>query len=208
MSSDYDLLVQWRAGDGAAGNALFDRHVGAIYRFFRTKVAGELDDLVQATFEASLQSESKFRSDAPFRAFLYGIARNVLRSHYRKLTRRREVPDFSVESVADFDDSPSQVIAERREHRVLLEALRRIPLDLQIVIELHYWERLPGSEIATVLDAPEGTIRTRLRRARQLLEQRVREIAESPEVLESTVDNLERWAASLREDVAREARLR
>ena len=208
MSSDYELLVQWREGDGAAGNALFDRHVGAIYRFFRTKVAGEMDDLVQATFEACLKAEDKFRPDAPFRGFLYGIARNVLRSHYRKQQRRNEVPDFSVESVADFEDSPSQVIAERREHRVLLEALRRIPLDLQIVIELHYWEQLAGSAIAAALDTPEGTIRTRLRRARQLLEQRVREIAESPEVLESTLDNLERWAASLREDVARDARSR
>ena len=59
--------------------------------------------------------------------------------------------------------------AQHEEQRLLLEALRRIPLDLQIAIELHYWEGMSGPDLAQVLDIPEGTVRSRLRRAREPL---------------------------------------
>jgi RNA polymerase sigma-70 factor (ECF subfamily) len=81
----------------------------------------------------------------------------------------------------------------------LLHALRRLPMDHQITLELYYWENLSGSELAEVLEVPEGTVRGRIRRAKTLLEASLAELAESPQQLESTVANLEGWALSLRD---------
>ena len=80
---------------------------------------------------------------------------------------------------------------------MLLEALRRIPLDYQIAVELFYWEGLTGSEVASALGVPEGTVRTHLARGRKALAERMAEL-EPAELVQSTMDDLERWAASLR----------
>jgi predicted RNA polymerase sigma factor len=82
---------------------------------------------------------------------------------------------------------------------VLLQALRRIPMDHQIVLELYYWERMTAAEVARVLDVPEGTARTRIRRAKQLLEEQMARLVADKQLLESTLVNLDAWAASLRD---------
>jgi len=81
----------------------------------------------------------------------------------------------------------------------LLEALRRLPLDLQIAIELHYWEGMTVREIALVVDAPEGTIKRRLQRARARLEAIIRELADSDVLANSTIGDLAGWARQLQE---------
>jgi len=53
---DLVMLDRWRAGDSAAGNALFHRHFEAVYRFFERKTDGDIDDLVQETFLACLHT--------------------------------------------------------------------------------------------------------------------------------------------------------
>ena len=69
-------------------------------------------------------------------------------------------------------------------------------------MELYYWEALTGAELGLVLDVPEGTARTRLRRAKQLLEEAMTELAESPEQLRTTMGDLEAWARGIRDEVA------
>lgn len=204
MRPDAELLYAWRDGDARAGGELFERHYAAIYHFFRDKVRGELDDLVQQTFSRCASSRDRIENAESFRAFVYGIARNVLREHY-KATRRGEWVDLESVSVADLGVSPSAMMSEVREHRLLLEALRTIPLDHQIAIELFYWESMTAKEIAVVLSIPLGTAKTRLRAARRVLESRMRELADSQEVLQSTLDNLQRWSSSLREYLLSEA---
>ena len=91
------------------------------------------------------------------------IARNTLYTHYRG--RSAEPPDFAVSSIAELAPSASSVLAAAGRQRTLLEALRSIPLQFQVVLELSFWERLTAAEIGEVVGAPEGTVRTRLRRA-------------------------------------------
>lgn len=202
MSDDGELFAAWSAGDREAGAQLFDRHFAALYRFFRNKVRTGADDLVQATFLACVEAPQAFRREGSFRGFLFGVARNLLGKHYRTLLRRDGRVDPGVTSLHDLAPGPSEVVAERAEQRLLLAALRRLPLDAQLVLELYFWESMTAPEAAAVLVVPEGTVRTRLRRAKQLLTARLAELASSRELLHSTLTDLEGWARSLREQLS------
>ena len=92
---------------------------------------------------------------------------------------------------------PSRAVAARQEQQLLLQALRRLPIEMQVALELFYWEELTVAEIAEVLETPVGTVKSRLQRARARLDQVIAELAESEDLLRSTVDNFERWAREL-----------
>jgi RNA polymerase sigma factor (sigma-70 family) len=202
MVTDAELLEQWHAGDAAAGNQLFERHFEALYRFFRNKVDDGIDDLLQETLLACVRGRERFRGDASFRTYLFAIARNVLYDHWTHRARRAADVDIGELSIEAMSTSPSGVLARAAEHRLLVRALRAIPLELQVVLELHFWEDLSGPELAIVLDVPEGTVRSRLRRAREQLEARMVELADDQRILSSTQSGLETWASGLKALVA------
>ena len=204
MSSDLDLLQAWSEGDARAGNELFNRHFDAICRFFANKVSDDVDDLIQKTFLACVEGRERFRGDASFRSYLFGVARNVLRRYYRDKRYQKIRFDELESSVHDLAPGASLLIAEKREQELLLHALRQLPLDHQITLELYYWESMSGRELGEVLGIPEGTVRGRIRRAKELLEGKLEELARSPGELKSTMANLDGWAKDLRE-VARGA---
>lgn len=197
---DLELLEAWRGGDARAGTALFERHFENLYRFFRNKAEGAVDDLIQQTFLRCVESRDRIRGESSFRTYLFTIAHHELYAFWRKRARE-EITDFSERSVEDLATSPSGVVARHREQQLLLSALRAIPLELQVVLELHYWEELSGPELAEVLAIPEGTVRSRLRRGREALEEKMKSLGAEPSLLTSTLTDLDRWAASLRAGV-------
>jgi len=202
---DVELLEAWRGGDRRAGEQLFERHYDVIRRFFRNKLEFGVDDLIQQTFLACVESRERIRGDSSFRTYLFAVAANLLRKHLRSLYRHGDRLDFGVTSLHDLGPSPSVVLDGRQEQRLLLDALRRIPLDHQIILELYYWERLTSAEIARVLDVPHGTARTRIRRAKQLLLEQVQALQGDRPLVETTVADLDAWAASLHGRVDRPA---
>lgn len=206
MATDFELLDAWKGGDKAAGNALFQRHFDSVCRFFRNKVGEGVDDLIQRTFLACVESRDKFRKEASFRTYLFTLARNELYAHFKRSRRLRERVDPLVTSVHDLGPSAAAIVAQRKEQRLLLEALRRIPVDHQIALELYYWEGMSAAQLGRVLSTPEGTIRTRIRRAKALVEAALRELDASPEQLRSTLADIDGWARSLREAVDPEAK--
>lgn len=199
MEDDFSLLEAWQAGDADAGNRLFHRHFDRVSWFFQNKVSDGLEDLIQETFLACVESRDKFRRESSFRAFLLGVANNVLRSHYRKRARSDARLDFGVTSARDLNPSPSTIVAKKAETKLLLKGLRAIPLDSQVLLELYYWERLSGPELAEALEVPEGTVRTRLRRARQLLQKAIEQLAQSEGTALTTIQGLEEWAREIKE---------
>lgn len=201
MKSEADLLASWRDGDKAAGKELFGRHYEAVARFFRNKVGTEAPDLVQKTFLGCLESMERFRGSGSFRSFLFAVAYRQLCKHYRSRTAERARFDVGSVTAYDLDPTPSRVLAQRREQRLLLEGLRRIPIAYQVVLELHYWEQMSATEIASALEDPVGTVKSRIRRGRALLEEQFAVLAGSGPELQSTVGNLEQWAAQLRDQV-------
>ncbi len=200
--ADLELLERWRAGDRAAGNSLFTRHFRPLFRFFRTKVGDDVaEELTQVSFLACVDGRDKFRGASSFRTYLFAIGRNQLFMYFRKRGRQKETTEFQTMSMVDLGAGPSTIVAAKEEQRLLLRALRRIPVDFQIAVELYYWEGMATAEIATVLEVPPGTVRSRLTRAREHLSEQMRIIAENPDLAESTIADFERWAASLKDAI-------
>ncbi len=197
-TSDVELLQAWKAGDSAAGGALFERHFDAVARFFRNKVDGSIDDLVQKTFLGCVEGREGVRGDSGFRPYLFGVARNVLHNHWRgRVSGLRQV-EFEDASVVQLGGSPSSAFARDQGQLTMLNALRRIPLEAQVVLELCYWEQMTGVEVAAVLEIPVGTAKTRIRRARQLLQARLVDLAARRVPLHTTQTRLETWARGVR----------
>ena len=204
MATDFELLDAWRTGDRGAGNTLFERYFDPVCRFFSNKVHHNIDDLIQRTFLGCVEGRDRFQKQASFRTYLFAVAHNVLRAYFRERRRgdEQDAPGGLDDDSRDEDSpSPSSVVANHQEQRLLLEALRRIPLDYQLVLELYYWEGLNSREIADMDDSPESTIRTRLRRAKERLEKRLEELADSPLLARETASNLDGWARHLRDQL-------
>jgi RNA polymerase sigma-70 factor (ECF subfamily) len=199
--SDGELLAAWQAGDRRAGAGLFDRHFRAVARFARAKVWSEeeVDDVVQATFLACLEAPEQFRGEGSLRGYLLGIAWHKLQKLYGH--KARSPVDVAEVSVHDLGPGPSTAVARRAEQRLLLAGLRRLPLQFQVVLELSFWEEMTAAAIGAALGEPEGTVRTRLRRAKELLAGQLKRLGAAPNLLESTVSDLEGWARSLRAEL-------
>lgn len=197
MMSDAELLEAWRAGDQRAGRALYERHASAVARFFENKVRTGVADLVQQTFLGLVESRDRVRDPDKLRPYLLGIAFRVFREHLRKQARGREV-DLDAETSATLEPGPSTIAAHRREQRLLLEGLRRIPLRHQIMLELYYWEELNTAQIAALVGVSSSAMRSRLSAARASLERALAELAHSQAELEQTTAGLDRWARELR----------
>lgn len=207
VNDDFELLERWRGGDRQAGSTLLRRYFESLYGFFRGKTDGDVEDLIQRTFLACVEAKERVRDDGSFRGYLFTIARHELYRHFRK--RQREPVEIGSMSLAQLGSSLGALAARRQEEQLLLAALRQIPLDLQIALELHYWEELTTSELATVLAIPAGTVKSRLRRAREALRHALTAMqradpAASPAVAE-TLDNFDHWVRSVRSLLGRAA---
>lgn len=166
--SDLDLLSAWCDGDRRAGNDLLERYWEPLQRFFVNKVDDEVEDLVQRTLMACVRHQARLAEARSFRAYLFRIARNELYDHLSR--RARHKVDFTVASILDLGTSASAKLDARIRHERIRIAMKHLPVDLQVALELHYWEDLSGSELAEALDLPLGTVKSRIRKAKQELE--------------------------------------
>ena len=155
------------------------------------------EDLVQRTFAACVEGRDRFREDATFRTYLYGIAHNLLCEYFRDKRRSLEELDLEKVSIVDLGASPMSLLAARSDERLLLHALRQIPLASQVILELCYWEQMTGAELGQFLGVPENTARSRLRKARKQLEATMAALAHGP-VDDGSIRDLDQWAARLR----------
>lgn len=203
MNDDNDLLERWRAGDNDAGQALFHRHFKSICRFFENKISDDIDELVQATFLACVRSRDRFQNRCSFRTYLFTIARNELYQHLRRQHQVDQRLDFGVTSLADLKVTPRTRIAEGEDRQRLLRALRRLPVEQQLLLELHYWEDMAPAELAQVFDVAHATARTRLFRARAALRELMEQLSGQPLPEHETVESLDAWARALRAEWAR-----
>jgi RNA polymerase sigma-70 factor (ECF subfamily) len=199
--ADQELLLAWAWGSSDAGRAFYRRMFPVLNRYFANKLGSDADveDLIQRTFLACMDARGRFLARSTVRSWLVGIGHNLLCEHYRH--KRRTTADFdaSRSSLRDLADGPSTLLGKVREEQILLDALRSIPLDLQFVLELYYWENMSGPMLAEFLDIPEPTLRSRLRRAKLQLTDAIVASGGAPPGL--TEDALDARARKVREAV-------
>lgn len=147
---------------------VFDRHFGAIHRYLRRRVGSHIaDELASEAFAQAFEHRKRFDRDRPdARPWLYGIAHNLLRHHYRDEERALRAYARSVEvEAAEPEDAVDPEVAK------LLAELSPGERDVLLLVA---WAELEYSEVAEALGIPIGTVRSRLNRARA----RVRELLE------------------------------
>jgi RNA polymerase sigma factor (sigma-70 family) len=160
--------------DPAAFAVIFDRHAGVIHRFLLRRVEpGEADGLLGEVFRIAFERRSTFDpSRVCARPWLYGIAANVAAKYHRSETRRlRASARLAARRALDVDPAERAVPAvdARADWAVVAEALTALPNAERQVLLLFAWEDLSYVEIASALDVPVGTVRSRINRGRARL---------------------------------------
>lgn len=169
VETDFELLDNWQAGDADAGHALLARHFDSLCGFFESKCEQDADDLVQRTMLACVAGKQQFRRQSSFRTYLFSVARHELFHYLRSKHRNGERLDFLTTSVAEILTTPGSRLARHADHRRVVEALRRLPVEQQTLLELHYWQELDAEALGEILELTVNAVRVRLHRARAAL---------------------------------------
>jgi len=180
--ADMERLI---AGQDAALNDLMERHAMPVFHFLCRMVGNEDDanDLAQETFVRIFKSRGNFRTNEKFSAWLFTIAANLARNHFRWRSRH---PAISLEtetgdseqtlggSLPANNPAPNeQALATERAAAVRV-AIGKLPEDLREAIVLCEWEELSVAEAATILETTPKAVESRLYRARQILRERLK----------------------------------
>jgi len=196
--TDADLLALWCRRDLKAGDELTTRHYAATQAFVRRKLddRAAIQEIVQDTWLALVEGREKIRDGMKFRGFLNCVAS---RGVYRWYRSRGLTCAFDPEqmSLADASTSLVKVQIHRVETKLLYRALRELPAEEQLTLELFNWEELSAPDIAELMDTTLSVVKHRLRRGREKLEALVARFQSEPG--NSAVDTRELldWFAEL-----------
>lgn len=148
--------------------ALFDANADFVWRSVRRLGVPEAsaDDATQQVFMIAQQKITSIRAGQE-RAFLFRVAMNVAMHARRSVARRREVFGQDDDDLASPAPAPDAALDQRRARALLDEVLDALDLELRTVFVLCELEELSMNEVATMLEVPQGTVASRLRRARE-----------------------------------------
>jgi RNA polymerase sigma-70 factor (ECF subfamily) len=168
------LIADCILGDDAAIEQLVRRHEAGVFRLALSIVgdAAEANEITQETFIAALKSLRSYEDRKSFKAWLYTITLNHARSHLRKrkiLERLREAASALFKIEYQKRILPEEHVIQTEEETTLWNALNNLDERHRIVLVLRYFHELSVTEIAGMLDLPEGTVHSRLHTARERL---------------------------------------
>ena len=173
----------------AAFEQLVAERTGDIYAllFRLTSDAEEARDLTQETFLRAFQAIEKFRGDADLKTWLYRIAVNQARNRHRFWRRRHRADQVSLdqhiaahgEFLSGGESTPDRILAQKELAERLQLALEHLPFDQRTAIILREIDGLSYEEIASVMNCPIGTVRSRIFRARETIADRLRPLLET-----------------------------
>jgi RNA polymerase sigma-70 factor (ECF subfamily) len=163
--SDEELMRAYVGGDQEAFQRLFERYAPMLLRLATRYLRDEEQarETVQQTFFQLHAARHDFRLDAKLRPWVFTIAMNLVREHYRRRTRRKESP-FE-EGRREAPQPLRGPIETRQRAEALRRALDTLPESQRSVVELHWFEDKPFAEVATIVGSTEGAVRVRAHRA-------------------------------------------
>jgi RNA polymerase sigma-70 factor (ECF subfamily) len=182
--TDQQLVQRAQRGDLRAFDLLVLKYQGRIAALVSRYIAdpGEVEDVTQEAFIKAYRALEKFRGDSAFYTWLYRIAANAAKNHL-VAKGRRPGADATIEDAEAFESSgalaeagtPEALAMGEELARVLEDALQALPEELRAALTLREFEGLSYDDIAAVLECPVGTVRSRIFRAREAVDERVRD---------------------------------
>ena len=181
--ADHQLVLRVQKGDKRAFDLLVLKYQyklqAIVGRFIRD--ADEVADVTQEAFIKAYKALPKFRGESQFYTWLYRIAINTAKNHLVSKSRRPANTDIDIEDAEQFanndklidEASPESSLMTDELSAIIKNSLRALPEDLRTALTLREFEGMSYEDIAAVMDCPVGTVRSRIFRAREFLDERI-----------------------------------
>ena len=180
--TDQTLVEKAQQGDKKAFNLLVARHQNKVAGLLTRYVsANDIPDVVQETFIKAYRSLELFRGDSAFYTWLYRIAVNTAKNYLTAQGRRPPSEDILAEDAETYEsgdhlrnvDTPENLILSSELKKVVFDTIAALPEELKTSITLRELEGLSYEEIAEIMDCPVGTVRSRIFRAREIIDSKI-----------------------------------
>ena len=182
--SDQQLVERVQAGDKAAFDLLVRKYQHRVLKLVSRFVpdAAEAEDVAQEAFIKAYRALASFRGDSAFYTWLYRIAINTAKNALVSNRRRPVDFDLDLQDPEQYDrharlkdgDTPEGVLLTEEIRSVVERAMEQLPEDLRTAIILRELEGLSYEEIAEAMDCPVGTVRSRIFRAREAIDKKLK----------------------------------
>jgi RNA polymerase sigma-70 factor (ECF subfamily) len=182
--TDQELVRRVQAGDQTAFNLLVLKYQHRVLKLVGRFVndAAEAEDVAQEAFLKAYRALASFRGDSAFYTWLYRIAINTAKNALVSQRRRPVDFDLDLQDPDQYDrhaklkeaDTPEGVLLTDEIRAVVEEAMAELPEDLRTAIVLRELEGLSYEEIAEAMDCPVGTVRSRIFRAREAIDKKLK----------------------------------
>ena len=185
-ATDNQLVFRVQKGDKSAFDLLVIKYQYKVHAIISryVKDIDEVNDVMQEAFIKAYRSLKGFRGESAFYTWLYRIAVNTAKNYLT--ARNRRPPAFDVDvDVSDHSeghkqlhniDSPENIFYRDELQSVINTAIENLPEDLRTALILREFEGLNYEEIADIMNCPIGTVRSRIFRARESLEEKIKEL--------------------------------
>jgi RNA polymerase sigma factor RpoE len=188
--TDLELVRRAQSGDQAAFAMLVAKYQQRVARLLYSMMLdhNEIEDVTQETFIKAYRSLPSFRGDSAFYTWLYRVAINAGKNFRIKQIRRRvkrtvsseDIPEEAMEAERLRDhQTPELILLSKQIGMTVDKAMDALPPDLRIALTLREIEGLSYEEIATVMDCPLGTVRSRIFRAREAVAEKLKPLIEN-----------------------------
>ena len=186
---DHELVRRVQQGDSKAFDLLVRKYqhriVGLIGRYIADW--SECQDVAQETFLRAYRALGNFRGDAQFYTWLHRIAVNTAKNHLVSHNRRPPTDDIDIDDAEQFasgmrlrdNDTPERELMRQQLEQTVMRAVEALPEELRVAITLREVDGLSYEEIAKKMDCPIGTVRSRIFRAREAIDQEMRPLMDS-----------------------------
>jgi len=182
--TDQQLVAKVQKGDARAFDLLVLKYQHRIFGLIGRYVhdADEVQDVAQEAFIKAYRALPDFRGESAFYTWLYRIAINTAKNYLVSRSRRPPGSDVDIEDAEHYEGGGALRDIENPENALLGEELRAVvdraiadvPEDLRAAVTLREFDGLSYEEIADVMGCPVGTVRSRIFRAREAIDSRVR----------------------------------